>query len=83
MKSYKIKKYFYADVRSIDGDIIPQGEKSSVCLSCSQGFTGFTGGGSFFEENTNKPTELIVSVMNKTADLLIGIKSEVFWVERK
>ena len=50
-----------------------QGEKSSFSISCRQEFIGLGDELIFFSENTNKLTELIVSVMNKTADLLIGI----------
>jgi len=32
----------------------------------------------FFAENTNKLTELIVSVTNRTADFLIGINGKFF-----
>jgi len=73
MKSYKIKKINHAEVRIIGWDIIPQGKKGSISLSCSHEFSGFTDGVILFAENTNKLTELIVSVMNNTADFLIGI----------
>jgi len=63
-------------VRKIDWDIIIQGEKGSDCLSCLQQLEDLAAGVIFFTENTNKLTELIVSVTNKTADFLTGINGK-------
>jgi hypothetical protein len=61
-------------VCNIDCEIMPQGEKSSVSLTCLQHFAGLATGIIVLEGNTNKLTELIASTIKNIADFFIGIK---------
>jgi len=65
----------------MEGEIILQGAKSSVSLSCSQHFTGLADGIMVVAENTNKLTELTASASNNTADLFINIDRRFFWFD--
>ena len=60
-------------MRNIDGDMIPQGEKSSISLNCLQHFTGGQEVIILSEENTNKLIEPVASIINNIADLFISI----------
>jgi hypothetical protein len=65
----------------MEGEIILQGEKSSVSLRYSQQCWVLTDGIMVVAENTNKLTELTASANNNTADFFININRRFFWLD--